>query len=131
MDGVIADFELPNGQQDVTDWNIEGVCLNKRPIKTIIKKLKKLSKHNELYIFSCAPSKVWEDEKILWCKKYIPFVKGYFFFNKMEEKVDFFKQKDCSTYISKKAIVIEDTTETILNLRKIGVQSYHVISLII
>ncbi len=73
MDGVVADY-------DMIDYKIHGeekdVYLTKRPIKTIINILEKISTLDNvnLYILSVARYKKQINGKKLWIKKYMPFI---------------------------------------------------------
>ena len=73
MDGVVADY-------DMIDYKLHGeekdIYLNKRPIKTIINILEKLSTLDNvnLYILSVTKYKKQINGKKIWLKKNMPFI---------------------------------------------------------
>ena len=73
MDGVVADY-------DMIDYKIHGeekdVYLTKRPIKTIINILEKVSALDNVnvYILSVTRYKKQINGKKIWLKKYMPFI---------------------------------------------------------
>lgn len=74
MDGVIADYRF--GEGDNIKSNKAGTYLNKRPIYTTIKNLKKINEESniELGIISSCLFKEQSNEKDLWLDKYVPFI---------------------------------------------------------
>ncbi len=74
MDGVVADYDMIDHKIHGTE---EDVYLNKRPIKTVIKILEKIStlENVTLYIFSVTKLNNQIGGKIKWLDKYMPFIK--------------------------------------------------------
>ena len=75
MDGVIADYRF--GEAVNIKSNKTGTYLNKRPIKTTIENLRKLSNNLdiELYIISSCLFKEQAKEKNIWLDNYANFFK--------------------------------------------------------
>ena len=73
MDGVVADY-------DMLDYKLHGeekdIYLNKRPIKTVINILEKIStlENVNLYILSITRYKKQINGKKIWLKKNMPFI---------------------------------------------------------
>ena len=75
MDGTIAEYSVyPDGF--ITNETKE-IFINAQPINIIIKELEKLNKIDNLhiYILTLSKSNIIKNEKKLWLKRYIPFVK--------------------------------------------------------
>ena len=74
MDGVVADYDMIDHKIHGTE---EDVYLNKRPIKTVIKIIEKLStiENVELHIFSVTRYNNQIGGKIKWLDKNMPFIK--------------------------------------------------------
>ncbi len=74
MDGVVADYRFGEGKNIIN--NIQGVYLNKRPIKTNINILKEMIKEIkcDLHIISSCLFEEQKKEKIIWIEKNMPFV---------------------------------------------------------
>jgi len=75
MDGVCAEYIAGEGKRIVDDE--KNIYLNKRPIKTIIKVAKQLSKQKNITvgILSSCEYENQKEEKIKWLGKYMPFLK--------------------------------------------------------
>ena len=75
MDGTIVEFLVyPDGF--ITNETKE-IFINAQPINIIIKELEKLNKIDnlEIYILTLSKSNIIKNEKKLWLKRHIPFVK--------------------------------------------------------
>lgn len=73
MDGVLANLEFD--YEDVIHTNGEGHFLSRKPLNTVISKLKELTEYKNLdfYILSACIFKHQADDKSLWLDKYAPF----------------------------------------------------------
>lgn len=75
MDGVIAEYDV--SKTDEHKKKTDNFYINKRPMKTVIKFMKKLSKKGvTVLILSCCHFENQKEEKILWLKKHVPFLKA-------------------------------------------------------
>ena len=75
MDGTIAEYQIfPN---DYITVETSGLFLNAKPLFSVIEVLEKLSKieNLDIYILSLSRSKIIVEEKKIWLKKYVPFIK--------------------------------------------------------
>lgn len=73
MDGVVADYDVLSYEEHKTEAD---VYLNKRPIKTIIDILEKVStiENVELFILSVARKESQINGKLKWLEKNMPFI---------------------------------------------------------
>lgn len=78
MDGVVAVYTY--GENPLIVDEVEGIYLNKRPMKNVIKVAKKLSKFKNITvgILSSCDHDSQVIEKKEWLKKYMPFIKEEF-----------------------------------------------------
>ena len=75
MDGTIAEYRIfPN---DFITVETRGLFLESKPLFSVIEVLEKLSKieNLDIYILSLSRSKIIIEEKKIWLKKYVPFIK--------------------------------------------------------
>ncbi len=77
MDGVCAEEHSETYEVPLIKENAKDFYFNKRPLKTMINIMKKLSKRKniELYILSSCEYENQVEQKHRWLKKYIPFIK--------------------------------------------------------
>ena len=140
MDGVIADYRFGEGLKIKS--NESGVYLNKRPIKTTIENLRRLSNNLdiELYIISSCLFKKQVEEKNIWLDKYASFFKHenriYVIANDFESrkqlKIDKIKEYMNSTKDTL-TILIDDTHDILFLAQQQLGESFipmHVITLI-
>lgn len=140
MDGVIADYRFGEGLKIKS--NESGVYLNKRPIKTTIENLRRLSNKLdiELYIISSCLFKKQVEEKNIWLDKYVSFFKHenriYVIANDFESrkqlKIDKIKEYMNSTKDTL-TILIDDTHDILFLAQQQLGESFipmHVITLI-
>ena len=75
MDGTIAEYHLYNPEE--ISRKMEEEYLKNEPLKNVIDVLEEISKINniEMYILSLSKTKKITDKKIIWLKKYVPFIK--------------------------------------------------------
>ncbi|MBR1386389.1 MAG: hypothetical protein IJ568_06130 [Bacilli bacterium] len=118
MDGVVADYDAVSYLKDKETID---VYKNKRPIKTTISILEKIStlEHVELNILSCTRNKNQIDGKIKWLEEYMSFIKKERiniisreeknFAKAKDIKRDFLKEKENDSFI----ILIDDSHEVI------------------
>lgn len=106
MDGTIANLEI-DINNDITK-NTPNFFLNKRPLKTIINILEKVSKINNIDMFilsACAFSNQAVDKK-QWLKKHAPFFKE-------ENQIFVVKEKDNYTQTTKYQIKTQYIVNTL------------------
>ena len=75
MDGTIAEYRLY--PKDYITTETRGLFLESKPLKNVINVLEKLSEieNLDIYILSLSKSKIIVEEKKIWLKKYVPFIK--------------------------------------------------------
>ena len=75
MDGTIAEYHLYNPEE--ISRKMEEEYLKNEPLKNVIDVLEEISKINniEMYILSLSKTKKITEQKKLWLKKYVPFIK--------------------------------------------------------
>lgn len=140
MDGVIADYRF--GEGDNIRTNAPGIYLNKRPIKTTISLLQKVSKLKQypLYILSSCLFTEQKEEKNGWLDIHAPFFEME---RRMFAQVDTFEERiekklslidsEINDKHFEKFIMIEDTHKVLFEAIKRfsdKVVPFHVISLI-
>ncbi len=115
MDGVLAEYKYGEGTKILTGDT--AVYFQKRPIKTIIKFIRKYFKRNNFYILTSCIKENQIVAKKEWVKKYLPFfnqdnmvcIVSEDFESRINDKVNYISQKINSR--NKKSILIEDTHE--------------------
>ena len=75
MDGTIAEYRI--FAKDYITVETSGLFLNSKPLFSVIEVIKKLSEieNLDIYILSLSRSKIIVEEKKIWLKKYVPFIK--------------------------------------------------------
>lgn len=75
MDGTIAEYHLYNPEE--ISRKMEEEYLKNEPLKNVIDVLEEISKINniEMYILSLSKTKKITENKKIWLKKYVPFIK--------------------------------------------------------
>lgn len=75
MDGTIAEYRLY--PKDFITTETRGLFLESKPLNKVISVLEKLNKieNLDIYILSLSRSKIIVEEKKIWLKKYLPFIK--------------------------------------------------------
>lgn len=139
MDGVVADYKFGEGTNIKN--NVEGVYLNKRPIKTSIDIIKKINEEisDNVYILSSCYFKEQSDEKNKWLDKNMPFIKNNKrifvmsndFDSRKKLKIEYLKQY-LNANSDEKIVLIDDTHEILfLAIKEFGdnVIPIHVITL--
>ena len=140
MDGVIADYRFGEGENIKN--NIQGIYINKRPIKTNIDILKIIKKNIkcELHIISSCLFEEQKNEKLEWLNKNMKFIKknnidiviSDNFENRKELKVDKILEK-MKIHNYDYSILIDDTHEILfLALKKSNgkIIPFHVVTLL-
>ena len=140
MDGVIADYRFGEGKNIIN--NIPNVYANKRPIKTTINNLKKISKEIkcDINIISSCLYNEQKVEKINWIDKNVNFISKeniYIIISKNFEARKEMKVNKISEIMKKKqydySILIDDTHEILflaLEKGKGKIIPMHVITLL-
>ncbi len=139
MDGVVSDYRFGEGIN--ISNNVKGTYLNKRPINTTINNIKKINDELgvDIYILSSCIFPNQADEKKLWLKKYMPFIKEenkIIVISDTSENRKILKINAVREHINKgyaKAIMIDDTHDILflaIKELKEKVIPFHVISLI-
>ncbi len=75
MDGTLVEYET--GKKDAIINNLPNVYINARPLKSVLKQVKSLSKNKNItiYIVSNCHYHEQEQEKLAWLNKHMPYVK--------------------------------------------------------
>lgn len=115
MDGVLAEYRYGEGSKILNGDT--SVYSQKRPIKTIIKFMKKYYNSNNFYILTSCIKENQVEAKKEWVKKYLPFFNqnnivclvSKDFESRINDKVNDISQRVNSR--NKKSILIEDTHE--------------------
>lgn len=139
MDGVVADYRFGEGKN--IENNIKGTYLNKRPIKTTIEVLKKVSNNFDFDMFILSSCRFQEqiEEKSEWLKVNMPFIqeeKYLFVISDTFEDRKIMKINKIKEIMNEKynnAILIDDTHDILflaIKELKDKVIPYHVITLI-
>lgn len=139
MDGVVADYRFGEGKN--IENNIKGTYLNKRPIKTTIEVLKKVSNNFDFDMFILSSCRFQEQikEKSEWLKVNMPFIqeeKYLFVISDTFEDRKIMKINKIKEIMNEKynnAILIDDTHDILflaIKELKDKVIPYHVITLI-
>lgn len=134
MDGTCVEYIA--GEKDDILSNKPGLYLDKRPIKTVVKIMEKLSKNPniKIKILSNCHFKEQKEEKILWLQKNLPFISKEDVHiivlseeNYTKETKDFLKAKFIlKMNLNSKIFLIEDNLDIIKASRKMGVDAHHV-----
>ena len=139
MDGVVADYRFGEGKN--IENNIKGTYLNKRAITITINVLKKVYEQFdfEMFILSSCRFEEQVEEKKLWLKNNMPFIKKdnqLFIISRTFEERKILKINKIKEFINEKyekAIMIDDTHDILfLGIKELKnkIIPYHVISLI-
>lgn len=115
MDGVLAEYKYGEGSKILNGDT--SVYSQKRPIKTIIKFIRKYCKTNNFYILTSCIKENQINVKKDWVKKYLPFfnqdniicIVSKNFESRIDDKVNNISQR--VNISNKKTILIEDTHE--------------------
>lgn len=117
MDGVLAEYDIGN-------FDYETI----RPLKSTIKKIEELYKEKNIniYILSICKTDSIVSDKLIWFKKYMPFLKkgNIILLSKEDKKYNGVSSKEIkSNYLKEHAkndvnIVIDDDNDVIKYIRK-------------
>lgn len=74
MDGTVVEYET--GKTGAILKNVAGVYLNARPLKSVLKQVKSLSKNKNITIYIVSHCHYTEQmqEKLVWLKRYMPYI---------------------------------------------------------
>lgn len=134
VDGVLNDFDYENHNKNFS-------YLKKRPLTSIIKKLKYVCRKNKnVFILSVSKDKELKIEKIEWLKKYVPFVsdKNILIIDKSKKEsypdsaLKLMTLQDLYLPGYEKIYVVDDTFEVLETMKLMldNVEAFHISSLI-
>ncbi len=139
MDGTCAEFK--SGEKNDILTNKKGLFLDKRPIKTVLKVMERLSKipNVEVCILSNCHYQEQKEEKIEWLRKFAPFIIPENIFiivlsneNYTSDNKHFLKGNKIKKILSsdETAFLIEDDHRVIKATQSLGIDAEHVSMLI-